>query len=65
MIGTFSTATTFTSSNVLPGSCTETYTFDGTFTSATTFTATFKASFSGGASCLGCKAQTWNLTGSR
>lgn len=63
MTGSLDSFDVFTTSNVLSGSCTETYTFDGSFTTADTFTGTLTAAFSG--SCFDCRTQTWTLDGAR
>jgi hypothetical protein len=65
MTGTFSSSTEFEADDVLAGTCTETYTITGTFTSMTTFEGTFTADYSGGTWCLDCRAQTFDVTGSR
>ena len=61
--GTFSSDVTFSTENVLTGSCTETYTFSGTFTDSDTLSGTFEASFSG--SCLDCTSQSSIFSASR
>ena len=65
MAGSFTSASDFTAQNVLAGSCTETYTVTGTFTSENTFSGTMTASFSGGALCFDCTAQSWSISGTR
>jgi hypothetical protein len=64
MDGTFSTATTFSTEQIVRGSCTEVYAFSATFTSANTFDGTFTADFVG-SGCFDCTDQTWTFTGSR
>ncbi len=63
MSGTIDASDAFTTSNVLRGSCTETYGFNGSFTGPDTFTGTLTASYSG--SCFDCSNQSWTVTGNR
>ena len=63
MAGSFTSATDWSATNSITGSCTEDYTMTGTFTDANTFTGTFEADFTGG--CLGCSYQSWSVTGTK
>ncbi len=66
MTGTFSSSTDFSTELVVPGSCRETYTFEGVFTSMNSFEASFTAAFTGSSSaCFDCTSQSWTVTGSR
>lgn len=65
MDGTFTSSTDFSVEQVVRGSCTEVYTFEGSFTSLTSFEATFTAEFVGGSGCFDCANQSWTVTGSR
>jgi hypothetical protein len=66
MSGTINTSGDFNVVNVLPGSCTETYTVVGSFTGTNTFTATMSATFTGVAgACWDCTNQTWAINGTR
>ncbi|MCB9792672.1 MAG: putative metal-binding motif-containing protein [Alphaproteobacteria bacterium] len=55
---------TFSASNSITGSCTETYEISGTFVTEDSFEATFRATFTGWA-CFDCTSQVWSVTGSR
>ncbi len=63
--GTFSNATDFDASFSIPGSCTESYRLVGSFTSDTEFSGLFSASFTGGAMCVDCTNQNWQINGTR
>ncbi len=65
MTGSYSSSTAFSASNVLAGSCTETYTITGTFLDANTLGATFEASFAGGVMCFGCSYYSTTFTATR
>jgi hypothetical protein len=64
MRGSFSSATAFSASNVLPGTCTETYTVTGNFLDPATLGATFEARFTG-SMCLGCSYYSTTFTSVR
>jgi len=55
MTGSFTTSTSFSASNVLTGTCTETYTFAGSF----------EADFTGGMWGFDCSYQSWIVTATR
>lgn len=65
MVGTLTNNVDFDVSNVLAGSCTETYELVGSFTDPNNFTGTFTARFSGGRNCYDCTDQSWVISGSR
>ncbi len=62
--GSFTSSTTFSTTNTLVGSCNETYSFSGTFHDANTATIDFTAAFSG--ACFDCSSRSWSgLTATR
>lgn len=61
--GSFTAADTISTTNSIPGSCTETYSFDGTFEDSETFLGSFSARFSG--SCLDCRNQSFTFTATK
>lgn len=67
MVGNYSTATAFSVSNFLGGTCDEEYILVGDFDSddsfAGTLTATFTENFAG--ACYDCTDQRWSVTGRR
>ena len=66
MTGTFSTATEFSVSRTISGSCTESYSIEGEFIDANTFEGTFRAGYSGGGnSCRDCTTQAWAVVGTK
>ena len=65
LTGRFSSATDFSVSRSIRGTCTETYTLEGRFTASDSFEGTFTAVFTGGTACYDCSDQSWNVTGSR
>ena len=65
MTGTIDASDAFTTENVLSGSCTETYAFDGSFVSADHYTGTLTATYTGGRACFDCSDQSWTVDGYR
>jgi len=68
MTGTFSSATEFSATRSISGSCTETYTISGTFTDPNTMEGTFTSNFSGGGNaCKDCPdpPNSWSFTATR
>lgn len=63
MTGTL-TGTDFATSRFLPGTCNETYTFEGWFDGENSFGATFEAEFTGSL-CLDCTSRSWTVVGTR
>jgi hypothetical protein len=63
LVGSFTSGTDFSVSNVLTGDCDETYGLTGSFTDANTFTGSFTATYTG--NCLDCTNQNWSVTGTR
>ncbi|MFT5686483.1 MAG: hypothetical protein ACI8RZ_007439 [Myxococcota bacterium] len=61
--GTFTSGDTFSSTNTISGSCSETYSFTGAFTDSETMEGVFQASFSG--SCFDCSNQSWSFTATK
>jgi hypothetical protein len=63
MRGSWTSATTFETENVLTGTCNEYYEFDGTVVSETRINATFTIRFSGSL-CVDCRTQSYTLVAS-
>ena len=63
MTGAYSSAVDFEVVNNIPGACTEEYRLVGTFDTDDSFAGTLTATFTGGAFCYDCVAQTWSVTG--
>jgi hypothetical protein len=64
-VGTL-TGSAFETERSVPGSCTETYIFEGEFTNKDTFEGTFIAKYTGGTSnCWDCKTTSWDIIGTR
>jgi len=60
--GQFTTETEFNTSNILSGTCTESYYFDGEFVDSQTAEGTFYFTFTGGDWCFDCTDQSFGFS---